>query len=358
MKIGILTFHRAKNYGAMLQCYALLSFLQSLKYAVFVLDYKPDYLAGARDNGFLWSLKKYIRFIMYRILSKGEVKNADAFNSFVDQHLKLLPINESQNLDAIVCGSDQIWSTKICGNLDQIYFGKLSDGKAIKRISYAASNGNVQLTPQQQMEFKKLLQEMNAISVRESTLQDYLNKLGLNSKLVLDPVLLAGKKHFEAILCPIKQKKPYVLIYELTHLESTYKLANKIAKVLDADILVMAGEMKRYFQKGIINKGGLTPAQFVSYFKEAVCVVTTSFHGTAFSIVYERPFYSMYMNSDRDDRILSLLSELNLMERSVRNVDDISFTPIDYHKVNPRLESLRIESKNFLINALNCKNGY
>lgn len=352
MKVGILTFHRAKNYGAMLQCYALVSYLRSMKYDVSVLDYRPSYLAGAKDVGFMWSIRKILRFVAYWILSKGEAKYVDSFGVFTKKYIPVQSMDGVETLEALICGSDQIWSTKICGKLDPVFFGKLESGLPMRKISYAASNGNVLLNKKQICEFRKLLEGMDAVSVREKTLQDFLKCIGISSQLVLDPVLLAGDKLFEPILCPIRQKKPYVLIYELTHLEATYLLAQKIAKSLDADILVMAGGMKAYFKKGIINKQGLTPAQFVSYFKQAACVITTSFHGTAFSIVYERPFYSMYMNSEKDDRILSLLEELNLLERSVRHLNDISYSSINYDLVRPRLENLRKRSSEFLQNAL------
>lgn len=352
MKIGILTFHRAKNYGAMLQCYALSSFLKSLGFEVRVLDYNPKYLAGAEDAGFIWSIKKYIRFAVYCMLSNGEVKHADAFTSFVEKQIDVVPLAESGKMDAVVCGSDQIWSTKICGRLDPIFFGNVGGVDGLKKVSYAASNGNVRLSKDQLGEFKSLLQGMDAISVREKTLQENLTNLGVASTLVLDPVLLAGKDMFEPILCPVRQKKPYVLIYELTHLEATWLLAHKIAKTLHAEVLVMGGGMKCYLKKGCVNKQGLSPAQFVSYFKHAACVVTTSFHGTAFSVVYERPFYCMRMNSDKDDRILSLLAELDIMDRSVKDVDDISYSLVDYGKVRPKLETLRQQSKEFLLHAL------
>lgn len=352
MKIGILTFHRAKNYGAMLQCYALSSFLKSMGFEVGVLDYRPDYLAGAGDTGIAWKIKKYIRFFIYWMLSKCEVRQADGFESFVSRHLTIWPLSDSVTLDAIVCGSDQIWSTNICGKLDPVFFGEVAVKPSCKRISYAASNGNVALEAGEEKDFLGLLSGFDAISVREKSLKDYLKSKQVDARWVLDPVLLAGRQMFEPIVSPVRQKRPYVLVYELTHLDATYELAHKIARSLRAEVLVMGGGMGAFSLNGVKNKQGLSPAQFVSYFKYASCVVTTSFHGTAFSILYEKPFYSMRMNSAKDDRILSLLSELQLMDRSVARADEVQFSWVNYELVNKKLETLRQDSRDFLINAL------
>ena len=353
MKVGILTFHQANNYGAVLQCYALMSFLKDKGVDANVLDYCPDFLKKERNN--VWSsigkkIKAYLRFFLCWFFSKGEVEHIDGFDFFRKNAISPVPMSMAEQMDAVVCGSDQIWNTKICGELDPVFFAL--PFHHCRKISYAASNGSVALSDEEKRQFVCSLKNFDHISVREVSLQQQLSDLGINSEIVLDPVLLAGSQSFEEIVTPIRQKRPYVLIYELTHLDRTYELAHLIARQLKADLVVIGGGVKAYLKCGFINKQGLTPAQFVSYFKHAACVVTTSFHGTAFSLVYERPFYSMKMNMNKDDRILSLLSSLDLMSRSVGDLFGFVYSEVDYVEVNYKLNVLRGKSANFLVEAL------
>ncbi len=353
MKVGILTFHRANNFGAVLQCYALMSFLKDKGVDANVLDYCPDFLCEEKGNVLSCigkRIKAYLRFLLCWLFSKGEVKHVDGFAFFRETAINPVPVSEAEQMDVVVCGSDQIWNAKICGRLDPVFFAL--PFQHCRKISYAASNGSVELSDEAKEHFCCLLENFDYISVRESSLQQQLSDLGIKSELVLDPVLLAGSQLFEKIVTPIRQKRPYVLIYELTHLERTYELAHLIAVQLNAEVVVIGGGVKAYLKGGFVNKQGLTPAQFVSYFKHAACVVTTSFHGTAFSLIYERPFYSMKMNTKRDDRILSILSSLDLLSRSIDDLSDFVYSEVDYERVDCKLNILRGKSADFLVEAL------
>lgn len=353
MEIRILTFHRAKNYGAMLQCYALMWYLQKCGHNVKVFDYCPSYLAGLNDRGIISSIKKILRFIVYHTISKGEVRHIDAFEYFVNMHIKPVSFVKDMDVDAIVCGSDQIWSTNICGGFDPMYFASFAVGYNSKIVSYAASNGNSSISHDDAILFKKLLRNFHYISVREQNLCNLLQKWNFKAELVLDPVLLVGREAFDDILEPIKQVRSYVLVYEIQHSENTYILAEKMARTISADIIVVGGGFRTYFKKGVYNKQGLTPTQFVHYFKNASCVITTSFHGTAFSIIYSKPFYSVATHTDKDERITSLLHTMGLYSRYVKDVQTVEYSDIDYKNVDPLLNAQRRVSINFLQNSLN-----
>ena len=356
MKIGIFTFHRAKNYGAVLQCYALYSFLKRINNDVRVIDYAPTYLAGMKDNASV--VKRMVaicKSIIYWFINLGETKIGDVFSDFIENYLTLASLDDAKNMDAIVCGSDQIWNPNICNGFDPIFFGKIPLSKDIYAISYAASMGNTDILPLQIKEFTTLINYMNAVSVRESSLSKLLNSIGIKNKLVVDPVLLAGEECFRKIIIPIRQKKPFVLVYELTQLQHTYTMANNIASQIGAEVVVIGGGFKGYFKKDIKNKQWLSPSQFVSYLYNASCIVTNSFHGLAFSLIFEKQFYVLKTNSWKDDRLVSLLSQINLTNRIVSNDTRIKYTSIDYSQPNLKLNELRSESSNYLLRTITSK---
>lgn len=349
MKIGLLTFHRAKNYGAVLQCYALSQFLVQKGHEVSVIDYQPPYLAGMKDeSSALKRVNGYLKTILYWLLNCGESQLGDGFRRFVEKRLKVISMPGACVMDAFVCGSDQIWSPKICKGFDKVYFAQIPDSSPQKVISYAASMGETKLTDGQKEEFLSLLNNFDAIGVRETSLSELLDSIGVRNAVVADPVILAGKSIFQPLLVPIRQKRPYVLIYELTPLPATYSFAQNMATQIGAEVVVIGGGADKYFRRGIKNKQGLSPEQFVSYFANASCVVTNSFHGTAFSLIYNKPFYCLRTNTWKDERILSLLQQTNLMNRFVDDSDVVNYTSIDYKTINDKLQQMRKKSEDFI----------
>lgn len=352
MRIGILTFHRAKNFGAVLQCYALCRFLSSHGFDVQVINYQPSYLAGYRKKNFTQKIKGIFKFSIYWILSKGETKYIDGFDHFIEKFIPLCDFNKKEDVDVYICGSDQIWSTTICNGFDPVFFARFPQSKHKTKISYAASMGKTTLTNGQQETLKSYLSDFNAVSVREESLKELLKKIDIPCSQVLDPVLLVNRKILEELVIPIRQKHSFVLVYEIVHLENTISFARHIAKQVNADVVLIGGGVSKCFSKGVINKQNYSPEQFVSYFKSASCVVTTSFHGTAFALQFEKPFYSLKMNSYKDDRILSLLKSVGLTHRSVESGNRIHFEPIDYTESRKKLACLQNLSSSFLLSAL------
>lgn len=353
MKLGILTFHRAKNYGAVLQCYALLSFLRAKEYDVSVIEYVPPYLAGVSDSSsLLRKIVTYAKSVLYWIINIGETHIGDVFTTFVNNHIFITDINKVKELSIVICGSDQIWNPYLCHGFDPIYFGLIPHCSKHKTITYAASMGNVELTSFYEKDFLKKLKNYYSISVRESQLSEFLTAKGILNTLVLDPVLLANAECFSDIVVPIRYKKPYILIYELTQMPHTYEFANRISSEIGADIVVVGGGLRKYLYKGIINKQWLSPEQFVSYFAGASFVVTNSFHGLAFSVIYNKPFYCIRTGTWKDERIISLLGQLNLSHRMVKDTDELSFSTIDYKIINRKLQELRTLSEAYLINNI------
>lgn len=357
MKIGILTFHCAHNYGAMLQCYALQEHLVSMGHYVKVINYQPAYL-----------LKPYKVFDRDRILSKNIlilIKNIlrellmlpkrcrryRAFNHFLSKKIYVSKLCDKETIadgfDAYIFGSDQIWNPQITNGVDGVYFGNFSFPKDKKIfISYAASLGMDAIGSEWKESFKENLKNIDFISVREDSMVRLLKPLTSKPiKLVLDPTLLASNDIWNKLSDTVKRRN-YILVYQVREDSNTLDFAQHIAKQLNADIVQLVAWVR--LRNTIGEKACASPEDFVSYIKHASCIVTTSFHGTAFSVIFNRPFYCLKLGDGCDNRSESLLEVLKLESRMVdKNIRPI-FSTIDYSVSDKILEKMRNHSNSFL----------
>lgn len=221
MKIGIITFQCAHNYGAVLQAYGLKEYLKSLGYSVNIINYRPHYKVNTyrKFNPRYWlsrnPYKCIIRLFTEIIVKPTRIKRWYAFEDFMNGYLELYPHSKDEDYSmfhTLILGSDQIWNPGLTGgNFDKVYFG----GNAkCNIISYAASSRFENLSKQQKSFFSDSLLKLKQISVRESSLAKLLQPL-VNKEIitVVDPTLLAGKKIFDKIAVPPKKEK-YLLLYQ------------------------------------------------------------------------------------------------------------------------------------------------
>ncbi len=360
MNIGILTFHRAHNYGAVIQCYGLQQFLKSLGHQVYVIDYCPCYFdfynPKQKNENQRKNLKKIVKNVLRNlVVSRAERKRYVAFERFITQKLNLssyAPGSDYSSFDAIILGSDQIWNPKITGgHFDDEFFGFNAKCKV---ISYAASSRFISLSEEQKLYLKSRLDKIDSISVRESSLKNLL-QLFINKPIinVIDPSLLPDINEYNQLCTPIRGKKTYILVYEIKRNFDTLRIANEIAKLLDLEVVeLVACVSPRFYGKSFRMEAG--PMDFLSYIKNAECVVTTSFHGMALSLKFQKNFYSIRQGTDADLRAESLLSKLGLLSRFIPLDSSItSYSQLDYTKILPLLNEEIKFSKDFLINALN-----
>ncbi len=353
MKIGILTFHRAHNYGAVLQAYALQEILKKEGHDVEIIDYRQQYIERYKylfliNKCFIkGSLYKSIRSTFYQIknIPKKIIQKRN-FIDFTNRNLnisKLISNNSKEipnNYDLYIHGSDQIWNPKMFGGqYDPVFFGnyKVLSGK---KISYAASFSFEELNNQSKQTFKHYLKNLDSISVREKELVSLISEFTSKTIYdVLDPTLVANINIWDKIAIKPKEKK-YVLIYQVKYNKLTEQMAQKIASIKNLEILD-------------INKYGNIPiGLYIGLFKNANYIITTSFHGTAFSIIFNKPFYSIALGSGSDMRIKSLLKKINLEMRFVNNIPK-TINDLDYKEINKKLTTHKENSLNFLINSLN-----
>lgn len=355
-KVKIITFHPGLNYGAVLQAFALLKTIEKLGFNVQVINYRPFKL-----------MKKYYRFFVRPVNFIARLKQHYNFSKFRTKNLaqtkkfrNLGQLNKSKiYADYLICGSDQIWNSLVFGEIDFAYllsFGK----KGQKRISYAASLGANNFPIESVDQIKKELKEFSAISVREKFAQDEIERvLEIKAELVLDPTLLVSD--YSGFLTePKKRPKKYILVYAIEYsgfLRKNVQIAKDVLKLPVVNI------SSWYFKDADINAIGISPSVWLGWFKNAEYVVTNSFHGTAFSINFQRNFSFISIEQHRglNNRVIDLLSVLEIQDRTVHLNDEKNIYrnlkgKIDYLEAFKKLEIARIGSIIFLENALDLNN--
>lgn len=367
--IWILTFHCVINYGAILQTYALQTLLKRYNDNVLVINYQTKDLITPYIPLFrvcsIHSLAvssdkiKYIIKILISALQYfcfGERIKQKQYQYFLKKYIYIESfhaINISGSRDVIVLGSDQIWNPRIT-NWDKTYFYSNYPKGNTKIISYAASIGNDHST-QEELDFlRENIKNVDCISVREETAQKVLSSIcDKPITTVLDPTLLLKSADIELqrLISDNKYGK-YILLYQMSDDPNTLKICRHISKLLKLKIVeVLAYPFGRHnlnFHKHISTAG---PEEFVTLFAHAQYVVTSSFHGTAFSLIFNKQFVTV-AHPTAGSRQRDLLTRIGLSDRIVSSVNDLPTTSIDYSIINKRLEQERRKSLDFLEHAL------
>jgi len=357
MKIGLLTFHAAHNYGAVLQAFATQEKVKELGYTIEVINYNPDYLIKQK----LFPISSKQSFIINaKLVFEGiitlpwKIKRRQNFIDFNSNKLNLskkdyenVPFKENIDYDIYIMGSDQVWNCKLTKGFDSVYLGNFKTKPAAKKISYAASMSHYALTNEQKQEFSKLITNFNAISVREEELHNYLaNNYNQESTVVLDPTLILEAEKWSSMAVKPKIAKKYVLVYSIDLRNEAMRMANAIAKEIGAEVI----ELSMNVDKNVLKNGFQTasPEEYVGLFQHAEFVITSSFHGTAFSVIFNKPFFSIAHGGDKDSRQKTILNNLGVIDRFVSKDATPSFKTLDYTIPNKKLKVMRETSMQFL----------
>lgn len=356
-KAGILTFHCVENYGAVLQCLALQEALKPYFDSVEVIDYCPEYLLRDYKAINTYSIKSRI-MSLYSLLPF--LKKKAGFRCFVKKHLNLScgrfsAVSDITDVDSNVLfvGSDQIWNSKITDGYDSAFFGKLPGYKNKKVVSYAASLGQYQLSENEKSEFFELLENVDSISVREDEGVELIaSNTGKVASLVVDPTLLVDEAFWNKLKCKKKPKEEYVLIYNLTGAPELFEIADMISKEKGIKIIEINGRRKGLSKKAHKTIYSASPQDFIDLISNASYVVTDSFHGTAFSIIFKKNF-TVIPHKTRGGRMKTLLAALDLENRLFNTADEkILSDTVDYIAVDKKLSELREKSRAFIINSI------
>ena len=355
MKIGILTFHCAYNYGAVLQAYAMQEYLRSMGHESCIVDYRPDYMKERYERHTIrhW-LGRSLSTTVAKVLTEpfliwSRCSRYNKFERFIQTRLTLVPVNETNSFDAIVLGSDQIWQPSLTGgSFDQTYFG---EGFSCGSFSYAASSRISRLTEDERDFLIQRLNMLKAIGVRELKIKELLQPLTQKAIAVnMDPTLMAGENWIISLQLDNPSKGEYVFVYEIQRHRDVRNATNAFAKKNGFKSIEVTGTDIPYLTCSLDRT--TSPEGFCAYIKFAKCIFTTSFHGVALSILLKRPFYYFIQHTNSDERILSLLRLLHLENRAVEMNEELPSSEIDYSVVKEALQTLQKESRDYINNAL------
>ncbi|MBP5371199.1 MAG: polysaccharide pyruvyl transferase family protein [Bacteroidales bacterium] len=362
-KIGILTFHAAQNYGASLQCYALLTTLTEIGIDAEIINYLPVRRWSRFGKWSRFITPAYIVRLLYNIPYMHQLlQMSSAYRLFSSKYYIIEPsytlndntISEaSQKYEAIFFGSDQIWNLgEKMYDRSEIFFGTFEYSGL--KFSYAASFGDEikELETYHSDFIKKYLSRFSQLSVREQSGKELLLRLGINSTITIDPTMLLSKEKWSKLAgeTPLIQGE-YILYYSVNGRGYSRKFAQKLSKQTGLKVINIVPHPKT-FGAGFENHYNFGPLEFLNCIKFAKYTVVNSFHGTVFSILFEKSFYSVFPDIEGeiqlDARRYTLLSSLSLEDNMVTQNSEIKFNAIDYANVQQRLKQQVNESIEYI----------
>ena len=367
--VGTITFHDTRNYGALLQCYALQQVLIRIGYQAEVIDYrnfnhylgKVPLLKAAKHRCWAWTVD--------HVLGR---KRAIRTKKFIQENIRLSSrcyrsyraLQSSPPLyDCYITGSDQVWNP-VCIHGDDSFFLSFAPAQA-RRISYGASFGVTELELSTRQLYEKWLKKIDFISVRETSGQKLVKEItGIVPQVVIDPVFLLPIEQWENLLVPSKRKQ-YLLCYHMPGdrqiEEYIWKLAEKLAGQHGLQIVHLGlKEYKRIPQNGLaVWDAG--PREFLGWIHGASLVITNSFHGSVFSLLFGKPFFSLCnrgvtVKKQYVTRLEAVLQTFNLTDHLLdihQSLDSVASPEgIDLPKTAGILEQQRSLADSFLRSSL------
>lgn len=367
-RIAILTYHKAFNCGAMLQAWALRRFLESKGCAVVFPDCNSvgvsarwDFRSLSQVHGFA-KIRQFVWLLIWNACSIGYLDYTRyCYRRFQRRELKgprVAPRNLSAICDAAVIGSDQVWHPIISKADTPLFFAE-SIPPELPVVSYAASFGDDKHPEIVMQRLANALARFKAVSVREELAVQELSRFGVRSELVVDPTFLLEAKDYGPLIGPRPIKESYLFVYAVSLSHFVLDSARALAKRKGLKLVICGVYVRSPFRAPPECIWGVSPEKMVSLIAHAEIVLASSFHGTALSLVFSRPFLSLRDSKDtHPTRISTLLDGVCLGERvsdptkSVDEMLDVLNRPIDWSEVQMRISKQRSESVRFLERAL------
>ncbi len=356
MRIGILTLPMGHNYGGILQNFALQHILKQL-------GHKPiTFAKGSTYPYKSYLIRKFLKILnLYHYkLPLKPIKGRTTLHrnnwKFINNNIKVSRpsiihddnLTTKYHLNAVIVGSDQVWRPDYYRDIEEMFLSFIDKTNNIKRITYAASFGGTEwrFTPEQTKQCAELLKRFDAVSVREKDGIGMCRKyFGVEAKCTLDPTLLVDRKVYEKLCRKIKKpKQQFISAYILDCVDETRVNLERFAARKGMPLKIFSAD----------NKCELSVEQWIATFRDASIVITDSFHGTVFSIIFQKEFFTIANVERGGSRFTSLLSYLDLTHRLFDSANSINFNipPINWESVTQKLNHLKSESINFLKNAL------
>lgn len=356
MKVGIITLHHTTNYGATFQAYGLWKAIKELGHEVEIIDYRSYKVARAHLGKCLPIRKTQIwnsQFIPFSIqawrMRKFLVDNMDLSRqkTYTKTGLKKF----SKDYDVVVCGSDEIWHlySPLTG-FDASFFLDFVDSQT-SRVSYAPSFSQTKNLGQHEQLIRDLIARFDAISVRDSHSLSLIKKCDRSARIVLDPTFLVD---FSQLQIEPKQTKEYILLYTVKNFSEEQKKWVKSWLNARPELALPIISLGKSNEIANINLISVSPQEWLGYFKNASYIITNSYHGTIFSLKYERDF--TVFTTKNNIKIKDLLRTLGLESRIIDSAEwDSDFKQsmsINYEPVNKILEREIAKSKKYLLDAI------
>ncbi|MDR1157991.1 MAG: polysaccharide pyruvyl transferase family protein [Oscillospiraceae bacterium] len=358
-KIAIITFVRERSPGAVLQAYALQQFIlkiQPKRVHVVDLDYsfkplfdpKTKFVSLSKGIGAIRTLKGRICNPVHFRECKAFVENNIALSTKKYSCANIQSANELY--DIFIVGSDQVWNGRMTDNsFDDFLLTFCNRDK----YSYAASFAKVEIFEQYKSKILERLQSFKGISLREPIgVTDIASNTRETPYVHIDPTLLLdGADYLKFIDKSLVPERKFIFVYTVAHHNKLLDFVRRAQKETGYIVVYSTPYKESGLDDlpGIVRIKALHPKQFISLIANAELVYTTSFHGTAFSILLKKNFFVEINCADGvNTRVKSLLEILDLMERDIERIDD-SYTALsDYSTVFEKLQNKREEAKQYL----------
>ncbi len=349
MKVGILTFSKSINYGATLQATALKHTLTQLGADATMIDH-PCAMIDSSSKVFDFSRALSFKYTAPHIVNMPiAIKRTQAFRRFWKSNFDFGSDNP-KNYDMIIAGSDQVWNYNLTGD-DMFYF--LDFDADVKKVSYAASFGISEIDSLHRNKIAPLLNDFDAISVRETTGAGLVRQLiGKDVPATLDPTLLFDKARWSEYADRDFNDKGYIFVYTVFNSEPLWQFAYELSQKTGLPIRTIS--YSKFHRHRATYSFSAGPDTWISHVMNADYVVTNSFHGFAFSVNFQKQFYFEMppKSSGVGLRIGDMAKEYGLLNRDITVADT---SPIDYSEITPKLEQARKKSLDFLKDVLNTE---
>ncbi len=328
MKIGIVTFQRADNYGALLQCYALYKYIAKIEPDTEVIDYRNlvierRYKQYPRLNRHIakWVVGCWRAFVQtsdYRKRKNGFEK-LRAMIRLSEPRIKEETLDSFRKYDLVFSGSDQILNPRITDGFDDVYY--LDAPGDFQKVVYAGSVGNAQDTLIQGQEFLQRILKFDAVSFREDDIYAYVNQKNIRCEKVVDPTFLLSKEEWKMAISRVYTGAPlkYLVLYYVQPDGALVKMAQDLAREKQCAIVYF--DSRLHLQGDAVYKGDVGPLEFVRLISDAECIVTSSFHGTAFSAIFRKNVY-LHLPRVTGARVRSIAQMCGIEKRIYDTYDD------------------------------------
>lgn len=363
MKIAILTFFESENYGTVLQAYATQKYLETIGHDVELLHIKR--MVNGRSSHYVAVSKKttLLERVRYKAVSmikkKSIQEKGEKFKAFRKKYLQISKyydseeqlINELEDYDLFVSGGDQIWNPYHKVFSLHYMFDFLPAEQP--RIAYGSSFGVATIKDETILsKMKDWLIRYRAIGIREKSGVAIIQKMGLDALQVLDPVFLL-KDNWSTFITERPKKKKYCLVYALIgypQVENDKIVA--FAKMRGMEVVILPFNRQNSLN-GFNKQFGLSPQEFLNYIAYAEYIFTNSFHGLAFSILFQKQFTLLGCDSEegfaKRERLIDLLGQFGIEDRDFENIEKV----IDYTAVDNELQIRLNNSKKYIQESIN-----